>query len=145
MISKQTQQKGWIMSTRSAKLEMVFFSFVGIAGFIVDAGIVFSFTGSGANAIWAQAVAFSVAVTVTWLLNRKFTFAQHASHNWQRELMHYVAANSVGAVVTNAVYMYLILNISVFSRNPVSAVAVGAMAGLFFNFTASRVFVFRKI
>ena len=130
---------------RSSKAELLLFSLAGVAGFLVDAGIVWVFTRAGVDPLTAQAVAFTVAVTVTWLLNRKFTFAHHASPNWIREWLHYVAANSVGAVVTNVVYMYLVLNISVFSRNPVSAVFVGAMAGLFFNFTTSRVFVFRKI
>lgn len=131
------------MPTRSTKLEVVIFSFVGIAGFITDAVVVFSLTSSGANAIWAQAIAFSVAVTVTWLLNRKFTFSQHASPNWLREWVHYVAANSVGAAVNNSLYVLLILTTAIFSREPVLAVAVGSLAGLVFNFTASRTLVFR--
>lgn len=132
------------MPTRSMKLELFFFSFVGITGFITDAAVVFSLTSIGANDILAQAIAFSISVTVTWLLNRKFTFAQHASPNWLRELVHYVAANSVGAAVNNGLYVVLILTMAIFSREPVLAVAVGSLAGLVFNFTASRTLVFRS-
>ena len=129
--------------SRPAKVEIVLFSLVGAAGFVVDAAIVWALTSSGANAILAQAIAFAVAVTVTWLLNRQFTFAQHASPNRLREWMHYVAANSLGAVVNNGVYVLLVLTVAMFSKEPVLAVAAGSLAGLVFNFTASRAWVFR--
>jgi len=89
---------------RTPKVELVYFSIAGVAGFLVDAGIVWLFTMAGADPFTAQMVAFTLAVTVTWLLNRRFTFAHHASPNWVREWMHYVAANSVGAIVNNGVY-----------------------------------------
>jgi putative flippase GtrA len=129
--------------SRPAKVEIVLFSLVGAAGFVVDAAIVWALTSSGANAIIAQAIAFAVAVTVTWLLNRQFTFAQHANPNRLREWMHYVAANSLGAVVNNGVYVLLVLTVAMFSKDPVLAVAAGSLAGLAFNFTASRAWVFR--
>ena len=129
--------------SRPAKIEIVLFSLVGAAGFVVDAAIVWALTRSGANAIIAQAIAFAVAVTVTWLLNRQFTFARHASPNRLREWMHYVAANSLGAVVNNGVYVLLVLTVAMFSKEPVLAVAAGSLAGLVFNFTASRAWVFR--
>ena len=128
---------------RSPKAELVLFSLAGAAGFLVDAGIVWVFTRAGADPLTAQAVAFTVAVTVTWLLNRRFTFAYHASPNWLREWLHYVAANSIGAVVNNGVYVLLVLSMALFSREPVLAVAAGSLAGLVFNFTASRALVFR--
>jgi putative flippase GtrA len=129
--------------SRPAKIEIALFSLVGAAGFVVDAAIVWVLTSGGANTIIAQAIAFAVAVTVTWLLNRQFTFAQHASPNRLREWMHYVAANSLGAVVNNGVYVLLVLTVAMFSKEPVLAVAAGSLAGLVFNFTASRAWVFR--
>lgn len=128
---------------RSPKAELVLFSLAGAAGFLVDAGIVWVFTKAGAGPLTAQAVAFTVAVTVTWLLNRRFTFAHQASPHWLREWLHYVAANSIGAVVNNGVYVLLVLSMALFSREPVLAVAAGSLAGLVFNFTASRAWVFR--
>jgi putative flippase GtrA len=129
---------------RTPKVELVYFSIAGVAGFLVDAGIVWLFTMAGADPFTAQMVAFTLAVTVTWLLNRRFTFAHHASPNWVREWMHYVAANSVGAIVNNGVYAILVLSVALFSKEPVLAVAVGSLAGLLFNFTASRALVFRS-
>ena len=128
---------------RSPKAELVLFSLAGVAGFLVDAGVVWVLTRAGVGPIMAQAVAFTMAVTVTWLLNRRFTFAHHASPNWLREWLHYVAANSVGALVNNGVYALLVLTMAMFSKEPVLAVVSGSLAGLVFNFTASRTLVFR--
>jgi putative flippase GtrA len=128
---------------RPSKAELVLFSLAGAAGFLVDVGIVWIFTRAAVAPLTAQAIAFTVAVTVTWLLNRRFTFAHHASPNWLREWLHYVAANSIGAVVNNGVYALLVLTVATFSKEPVFAVAIGSLAGLIFNFTASRALVFR--
>jgi putative flippase GtrA len=88
-------------------------------------------------------MALSVAVTVTWLLNRRSTFAPHARANWLQEWYHYVLANSLGAAVNNGLYVLLVLAVAVFSREPVLAVATVSLPGLIFNFTASRAWVFR--
>ena len=115
-----------------------------MAGFIVDAGIVALITQKfGLGPIVAQVIAFSVAVTVTWLVNRHWTFAEHASEKWLYEWTRYVAANSIGAVVNNSVYAILVLTIILFSKNPVLAVAAGSMAGMGFNYASSRLMVFK--
>ena len=47
-------------------------------------------------------------------------------------------------VVNNGVYVFLVLTVDMFSKEPVLAVAAGSLAGLVFNFTASRAWVFRS-
>lgn len=128
---------------RSDHQELLRFSLSGVAGFLVDAGVVWLLTHDGTGPILAQCVAFAVAVTVTWWLNRRFTFARHASPHLLREWAHYVAANALGAVVNNGVYVLLVLTVTLMARIPVLAVAIGSLAGLAFNFTASRAWVFR--
>jgi len=57
--------------------------FRGALWFLADAGIVALCTQSvGVRPIPAQTVAFSVAVTITWLINRHWTFAENASEIW---------------------------------------------------------------
>lgn len=124
--------------------QLIRFGISGVAGFLVDAGIVALCTKTvGTRPIPAQAVAFSVAVTVTWLINRHWTFAEHASDRWLHEWIRYVAANSIGAAVNNGVYVILVLTFIVFSKDPVLAVAAGSLAGLGFNFTSSKLVVFK--
>ncbi|WP_158007124.1 GtrA family protein [Acidithiobacillus caldus] len=123
--------------------QLIRFGISGVAGFLVDAGIVALCTQTvGMKPIPSQAVAFSVAVTVTWLINRHWTFAEHANEKWLYEWTRYVAANSVGAVVNNGVYGILVLTLTLFSSNPVLAVAAGSLSGMSFNFILSRLFVF---
>lgn len=120
------------------------FALTGVVGFIVDASIVWLLTHFGTNPIIAQGIAFFVAITVTWWLNRKYTFPDWTDHRLLREWLKYLSANSIGAIINNGVYVGLVLSVAVIANEPVLAVAAGSLAGLFFNFTASRVLVFRS-
>jgi putative flippase GtrA len=119
------------------------FAIVGTSGFLVDAGIVHGLTGLGLGVLAAQAVAFAVAVTVTWLGNRSWTFRDCAGrHTLPQEWTRYVSANAVGWVVNNGVYGLLVLAVPFVAHEPVWAVAAGSLAGLAFNYTATRRVVF---
>lgn len=123
--------------------QIIRFGISGVAGFLVDAGIVTLGTQElRIGPILAQVIAFSLAVTTTWLINRHWTFAEHASANWLHELTRYVAANSIGAAVNNSVYFLLVFTVDIFLQNPVLAVASGSVAGMIFNFISSKFFVF---
>ncbi len=125
------------------KAEVFFFLAAGSAGFCTDVAIVWLLTRHGINALAAQAFAFSCAVVVTWLINRRYTFRAHARPDVFGEFIHYFGANIVGAIVTNGLYAVLVLNSAAFLARPELAVAVGAIAGLVFNFISMKWFVFR--
>ena len=58
------------------------FFVVGTIGFIVDAGVLAVLVhGYGQGNYSSRMVSFAVAVTVTWLLNRTFSFADGRTHN----------------------------------------------------------------
>lgn len=120
------------------------FAGVGIIGFIIDAGIVFLLTQASIDPIMAQLVAFSVAVTGTWWLNRKHTFAHAAGESIGKEWFRYVLANGVGGAINNGVYMLLVIHIAWIYHYPVVGVACGSLAGMFFNFFASKHIVFNS-
>ncbi len=131
------------LKTFTAFRRFLAFAFVGTLGFLVDAGIVLGLTSLGAGALAAQAVAFAVAVTVTWLGNRSWTFRDCAGRlALPQEWARYVSANAVGWVVNNGVYGLLVLAVPLVAREPVWAVAAGSLAGLVFNYTATRRVVF---
>ena len=121
------------------------FMVVGTVGFVVDAGIVWALaTYAGINAVVAQLLAFTVAVTVTWLGNRSWTFGPSVRRlSVAREWSLYVSANMLGWLVNNGVYVALVVTIPLMAHQPVWAVAAGSLAGLFLNYTASRRVVFR--
>ncbi|MBU2790022.1 GtrA family protein [Acidithiobacillus caldus] len=127
------------------KQQVLPFAVSGVLGFLTDAAVVWIMTSYGGwGDIPAQLLAFMVAVTVTWLVNRSWTFAEHASERWVKEWLRYTTANSVGAAVNNAVYIVLVLTLSLFSKHPIFAVAAGSVVGMGVNFMASRRLVFRR-
>jgi putative flippase GtrA len=120
------------------------FALVGAAGFVVNEAalwIALHFVHLGRDAAWF--FAFVPAVTFTWWGNRSFTFREHASiggramlHEWVR----FVTTNSFGALVNLVIYELLIHLTTV---SPLLALACGVLAGMVFNFTLSKKFVFR--
>ncbi len=134
------------MTSNNRFHEIIRFGVSGVAGFIVDAGLIAILTQAlRIGPIIAQAIGFTAAVTVTWLINRHWTFAEYASDKWLHEWARYVAANSIGAAVNNGVYIMLVLTVAFFSETPVFAVAAGSVAGMLLNYISSKVIAFRKI
>ncbi|MGK9452950.1 GtrA family protein [Acidithiobacillus caldus] len=123
--------------------QLLRFGISGVAGFLVDASFVALGTQIiGIGPFLSQVISFGAAVTVTWLINRHWTFAEHASDKWMREFGRYIAANSIGAVANNSVYTILVLTAATFSKDPVLAVAAGSVAGMVFNYSSSVFLVF---
>jgi putative flippase GtrA len=86
---------------------------------------------------------FLFAATVTWVLNRNYTFRGSVPAPRTRQWARFVSANAVGGALNYGVYSALILSGGWFIKAPVLAVAAGSIAGLAFNFTVSRKFVFK--
>jgi len=118
------------------------FGVVGVFGFCVDTATVYALR-SMLGLIGAGLVAYLVAASANWALNRAWTFRGphegRAHHQWAAYLM----ANSVGFVLNRGTYVLLIAG-SLLCRNyPVLAVAGGSVAGMFLNFALARRLVFR--
>lgn len=127
------------------------FGLVGIAGLAVDTAVLYGLLyGAGLERVaeggflLARVPSFLAAATATWALNRIFTF-RHADHGRSliRQWAAFVAANSVGGVVNYGAYAGCIAVGEPFLTHPVLAVAVGSLAGMFFNFAASKKLVFK--
>jgi putative flippase GtrA len=130
------------MLSKSTLTEFSRFAAVGVIGFAVDAGIV-ELLKHSAGPLIAQLVAFPVASTVTWALNRKFTFGA-SQLPVVLEWLRYVFANLFGWVANNAAYAWLVLKLPVAYHHPIIAVAAGSVAGMFLNFGTSRSVVFAQ-
>ena len=125
--------------------EILLFALAGGAGFCVDAGAVVSLTRwAGLGLVSAKAVGFSLAVTATWAINRRFTFATRAHPHRFREWLRYVWANGLGGLVNNGVYLAAILASKDLAQQPALAVALGSVAGMSFNYALSRWWVFQR-
>jgi putative flippase GtrA len=128
---------------REAYGQFLRFGMVGTLGFIVDAGtlqLLVSF--KDLNPYEGRIVSYLIAATITWSLNRRFTFPRHdhvkAHHQW----LHYLLVNGVGASLNYGIYSLLVYLSTFAYHHLYLAVLAGAMAGIFFNFNLSRRWVF---
>lgn len=120
------------------------FVVVGAIGFIVDAAILaLAFHGLQWGHYISRAISFLVAVSVTWHLNRNWTFAHRATKWPRREYTVYFAAQTVGALINFGVYAACIEFSDVMARQPTIALAVGSGTAMCFNFWACRQIAFK--
>jgi len=122
--------------------ELLRFCIVGSIGFVIDSGLTLLFSEA---AHWrpelARVVGFLVAATVTWEMNRRFTFRSTAS---ARSLLPYVLLASVGAAVNFGVFVGWLRLAGTAPLQIVLGIALGAVAALSLNFSVSRRFVYRS-
>lgn len=124
--------------------QFVLFALVGAAGFVVDAGALYgAMTWLDVGIYAGRLFSFACAVTFTWAANRLISFKHTARMSPGRQWLRFVVANSIGAVVNFATYVAVVSTTSIGAAWPIIGVAVGSLAGLAFNFGASRAWVFR--
>jgi putative flippase GtrA len=119
------------------------FAAVGAAGFVVDSASLYVALWAGAGLYFGRALSYLVAATVTWALNRHYTFAvpdRPSIGEWSR----FVLANLTGGLVNYAIYAAAVTCFAFFAAYPALAVGLGSLSGLAVNYSASRSFVFRR-
>lgn len=117
---------------------------VGALGFLVDAGLfALLFTGGGWTILWARAVSATCAITATWALNRRVTFADRRSANRSAEYVRYVFGQAIGLTVNFGTFTLCLL-LPELQRTPIVALAIGSAAAMLFNFVLARTIAFRK-
>ena len=129
------------LRTKPIQSQFLGFAAVGAVGFVIDAGILtvlMSVMGWGAYG--ARAISFATAVTATWWLNRRAVF--RPTETPKREYSSYILVQIIGALINLGVFVLLIESAPPLLDWPVIPLAIGAVAGMIFNFFASRHFVF---
>lgn len=128
------------------RAQVLRFALVGVAGFIVDTGVLWVMLHLGAGYFAGRLVSFFAAVWTTWQLNRRFTFAGHRTESAWVEWWRYLAAMSVGGGANYAAYSAVVLalgHVAWAAWVPYLGVAAGSIAGLGVNFASARWWVFR--
>ncbi len=120
------------------------FGVVGCLGFVWDTSTVY-LTRDAVGLMPAIMLAFLVAATLNWAINRAWTFRHMAcDHSLPRQWVLYMMANSLGFVLNRGTTYSLVLMCGVCRAQPILPLAAGAGAGLFANFLLSQRFVFRS-
>lgn len=126
--------------------KIVSFGVVGTVGFLVDAGVLTLLsTKLGVNVYLARVCSFTVAVFVTWMLNRKWVFKVEGPRTTTRtnEYISYLSVQVIGALINLGIFSLIIFYFSRLKAYPVIPLAFGSIGGMFFNFLGAQVWVFR--
>lgn len=92
-----------------------------------------------------RVVSFLTAATVTWCLNRTYTYRDHVTHHRHSEQwLMYLAASVIGAAANYGVYAALVYAVPLANHYPTLAVAAGSLAGMVVNFNLYSRIVFRS-
>src|SRR3954452_18029427 len=123
-------------------VQFLMFGTVGVAGFLVDTATVYALRRA-LGLYGAGLAAYVVAASVTWLLNRTWTFRGKGTGPVHRQWARFLAVNLAGFVLNRGAYALLVTFVPLCAEQPVYAVAAGAIVGMFLNFSLSRNMVFR--
>lgn len=124
--------------------EFLRFGVVGTIGFVVDTAVLYAMLGLGAGLYAGRAVSYVAAASVTWLLNRVWTFRDRgAGQKAHRQWAAFVVVNLGGFALNYGTYAALVAFVPLVAAHPVLGVAAGSLAGMFSNFFLSRALVFR--
>ena len=118
------------------------FAVVGAVGFCVDAGVLTVLMNAGWGVIASRAVSFLLAASVTWLLNKVWTFRNVGTRAAGREYALYVGMQMIGAGINLGVFFALVLASPSLREMPVVPLAVGAGVSLGFNYFVSKRWIF---
>ena len=119
------------------------YALVGGVGFVVDASVLtILVNGLEQGHYVSRAVSFSLAVTITWWINRQWVF--QAGAPTQREYSGYFVVQLVGALINLGIYVLAIELFPALARTPVVPLAIGAAVALLANFLLVRRYVFRR-
>lgn len=119
------------------------FAIVGSLGFAVDGGaLVVLVHGFGWSPFAARCVGFPLALTVTWVCNRLWTFEGGRDRAPAQQYGLYTLIQLAGLGINMAVFALLLWLSPLFAQWPVLALAAGSLAAMGFTYLASRRFAF---
>jgi len=117
---------------------IVKFGIIGVAGFVIDSVCLYVFIYLfNMDFYTGRLASFSIAVTFTWYGNRIFTFRDRRGVGLFREWGRFVLANLPGGFVNYGMYAASVMSFEFARSHPAVAVALGSLAGLIANFTAT--------
>ena len=120
------------------------YGLVGATGFSVDAAILhLMVNGLGLHYVSGRLVSFSVAVVVTWLLNRTFTFRTAGSAGRLKEAAVYVGVQIAGGVANISIYTLAIMMVPTLKGWLLLPLALGSAAGLCLTYLGAKHLAFR--
>lgn len=132
------------LSRHELVVSFVKFGMVGTSGFVVDISfftLLHSTFGLGPE--FARGIAYWIAATWNWFLNRSFTFASADKEARTGQWGKYLLMCLVSFFPNWGTFTVLTNSSEFFSQNSQLALVAGVAAGMIFNFLGARFIIFR--
>lgn len=114
------------------------FAGAGALGFAVDASVLSLLVhGMGWSALHARLVSMTLAITTTWIVNRRYALKPSRALPSYVEYVGYFAIQLSGAALNFGVFVVCLKIWPALARVPVVPLAVGAAVAMFFNFAVA--------
>ncbi|MDF1777182.1 MAG: GtrA family protein [Rhizobiaceae bacterium] len=124
------------------KKRLLSFLVVGGIGFLADAGVLLSFLHwTDVDPFTARLVAIAIALQVTWLLNRNFTF-EKSTRSTAVEGMRYGGVGIASNILNYLVYSGLLVFLP--EIRPIVALTLGSATATVFAYTGYAKLVFGR-
>lgn len=121
------------------------FCIVGGIGFVVDACILLSAVhGLGINPITGRLLSFSVAVWVTFQLNRHWAFRGRHQQRFFSAFARYLVIQGLGFACNFSVYTALYVTLAPPLNRPIFCLVISSALALVVNYTGAHFVVFRS-
>lgn len=120
------------------------FSVAGAIGFVADTAVLYA-VKDVAGLYVGRLISFVAAVTVTWLINRNFAFAEAKGQRsiWAEYALYFVSMLG-GGTINYLVYAGLVASVELVRVHPILGIMAGTAVGLGVNFTLSKKVVFAQ-
>ncbi len=119
------------------------FGCVGVVGMLADGAVLWLMLTAGLDPYTGRIISYIAAATVTWFLNRTFTFKGHGKGSLLKQWAKFLLANLSGFAANYTTYVLCINFVPLMQDYKLLALIPASLVGLFFNFTASKRLVFR--
>lgn len=129
------------MSVHETRKQFLRFALVGITGLAADIVVLYAALALGLGFYAGRACSFLAAVSVTWQLNRRYTFASSFDAPTTLDWWPYLATTLAGGAVNYLAYSAALAFLREMPFLPAIAVAIGSMAGLAINFAGAKFLV----
>jgi len=124
---------------------LVKFLVVGAVGFFVDGSFLLVFQHMGMSLTFARLLSFSVAVSCTWILNKKWTFQLEKDNNQRSFKRHslYIIFQCLGALINFCVFVFLTKKFIIMHSYPLIPFSIASAIAMLFNYSTSKFIVFK--
>ncbi len=120
------------------------FWLIGLVGFAVDASVLYFLRiVFDADLFAARLFSLAAAMSVSWFLNRNFTFLGENDRGAFSEWLYYLSVNSVGAGINYFLFMYLAMSNAYLKEYLIIPLAVASAFAFVVNFLLSKFLIFR--